>query len=93
LPFALVGGIWLVYLMDFDMSVAVGVGFIALAGVTVEIGVLMLVYLNLAFSRLQQQALQEDRQLSRDEIREAVIEGAGRTAPDSLRLQQVLLRN
>ncbi len=42
---ALVGGIWLMYLLDFNMSVAVGVGFIALAGVSVEIGVVMLVYL------------------------------------------------
>ena len=78
LPFALVGGIWLMYLLDYEMSVAVGVGFIALAGVTVEIGVLMLVYLNLAFNKARQQALHEDRELSRDEIREAVIQGAGR---------------
>ena len=78
LPFALIGGIWLVYLLGYEMSVAVGVGFIALAGVTVEIGVLMLVYLNLAFSRARQQALHENRELSRDEIRNAVIQGAGR---------------
>jgi len=51
LPFALIGGIWLMYLLNYDMSVAVGVGFIALAGVTVEIGVLMLVYLNQAYFR------------------------------------------
>jgi Cu(I)/Ag(I) efflux system membrane protein CusA/SilA len=78
LPFALIGGIWLMYILDYEMSVAVGVGFIALAGVTVEIGVLMLVYLNLAFTRTLQQALNENRELSRDEIRSAVIEGAGR---------------
>jgi Cu(I)/Ag(I) efflux system membrane protein CusA/SilA len=78
LPFALIGGIWLVYLLGYEMSVAVGVGFIALAGVTVEIGVLMLVYLNLAFSRARQQALHDNRELSRDEIRNAVIQGAGR---------------
>ena len=78
LPFALIGGIWLMYILDYEMSVAVGVGFIALAGVTVEIGVLMLVYLNLAFSRAHQQALHEKRELSRDEIRNAVIDGAGR---------------
>ncbi|MCH8278886.1 MAG: efflux RND transporter permease subunit, partial [Proteobacteria bacterium] len=46
LPLALIGGLWLLYLLDYDLSVAVGVGFIALAGVAVEIGVLMLVYLN-----------------------------------------------
>jgi len=78
LPFALIGGIWLIYLLGYDMSVAVGVGFIALAGVTVEIGVLMLVYLNMAFSRAQQQAMHENRVLGRDEIRSAVAEGAGR---------------
>jgi Cu(I)/Ag(I) efflux system membrane protein CusA/SilA len=78
LPFALIGGIWLIYLLGFDMSVAVGVGFIALAGVTVEIGVLMLVYLNMAFSRAELKAMNENRELSRDEIRSAVAEGAGR---------------
>lgn len=78
LPFALIGGIWLMYLLDYEMSVAVGVGFIALAGVTVEIGVLMLVYLNQAFCRINHQALHENRRLTRDEIRNAVIEGAGR---------------
>jgi len=78
LPFALIGGIWLIYLLGYDMSVAVGVGFIALAGVIVEIGVLMLVYLNMAFSRAQQQAMHENRVLGRDEIRSAVAEGAGR---------------
>jgi len=51
LPLALVGGFWLLYLLGYNMSVAVGVGFIALAGVTVEIGVIMLVYLNQALQR------------------------------------------
>ena len=48
LPFALVGGIWLIYLLDYNMSVAVGVGFIALAGVSAELGVVMLTYLDQA---------------------------------------------
>lgn len=52
LPLALIGGIWLLYLEGFNLSVAVGVGFIALAGVAVEIGVIMLVYLNQAFESL-----------------------------------------
>ena len=43
LPFALVGGVWLMWLLGYNMSIAVGVGFIALAGVAVEIGVVMLV--------------------------------------------------
>jgi Cu(I)/Ag(I) efflux system membrane protein CusA/SilA len=77
LPFALIGGIWLMYLLDYDMSVAVGVGFIALAGVTVEIGVLMLVYLNIAFVHATQIAQHENRDLTREEIKTAVLDGAG----------------
>ena len=46
LPFALLGGIWLIYLLDYNMSVAVGVGFIALAGLSTETGIVMLVYLD-----------------------------------------------
>jgi len=68
LPLALVGGLWLLYLLGYELSVAVGVGFIALAGVSVEIGVIMLVYLNQAMAR---------RTISsRSDVREAVIEGA-----------------
>lgn len=52
LPLAVVGGIWAVWLLDFNLSVGVGVGFIALAGVAVETGVLMLVYLNHAWDDL-----------------------------------------
>lgn len=52
LPLAVVGGIWTLWLLDFNLSVAVGVGFIALAGVAVETGVLMLVYLNHAWDEL-----------------------------------------
>jgi len=49
LPFSLVGGIWLIHMLDYDLSVAVGVGFIALAGVAAETGVIMLIYLNQAY--------------------------------------------
>ena len=49
LPFALIGGIWLLYLLDYNMSVAAAVGFIALAGVTAEFGVIMLLYLKQAW--------------------------------------------
>ncbi|MFQ3201606.1 MAG: Cu(I)/Ag(I) efflux system membrane protein CusA/SilA, partial [Zhongshania sp.] len=52
LPLAMVGSIWLMYLLGYNFSVAVGVGFIALAGVAVEIGVIMLVYLNQAHARM-----------------------------------------
>jgi len=76
LPLALVGGIWLLYLLGYEMSVAVGVGFIALAGVSVEIGVIMLVYLNQAYRRHQDLAWREQRSVDMAELREAIIEGA-----------------
>jgi Cu(I)/Ag(I) efflux system membrane protein CusA/SilA len=75
LPLALVGGFWLLYLLGYNMSVAVGVGFIALAGVAVEIGVVMLVYLNQAYARLWQQGERAHVPNAAD-LREAVIEGA-----------------
>ena len=56
LPMAMIGGLWLMYLEGFNFSVAVGVGFIALAGVAVEIGVIMLVYLNQALTDLKEKA-------------------------------------
>ena len=73
LPLALTGGFWLLYLLGYNLSVAVGVGFIALAGVTVEIGVIMLVYLNKA---LQRRAQQTSQPLTYADIRQAVIDGA-----------------
>jgi Cu(I)/Ag(I) efflux system membrane protein CusA/SilA len=76
LPLALVGGIWLMYWLNYDLSVAVGVGFIALAGVSVEIGVVMLVYLNQAYARHREKALKEQRTVGLPELRQAIIEGA-----------------
>ena len=76
LPLALVGGIWLMYWLHYEMSVAVGVGFIALAGVAVEIGVVMLVYLNQAWRRHYERALAERRRVDIAELRQAIIEGA-----------------
>lgn len=76
LPLALVGGIWLLYLLGYHLSVAVGVGFIALAGVAVEIGVVMLVYLNQALAKQQTVAQQENRPLTKKDIQTAVVEGA-----------------
>jgi len=75
LPMALVGGVWLLFWLDYNMSVAVGVGFIALAGVAVEIGVVMLVYLNQAYNRLHHHS-EREHTLTIDELREAVMEGA-----------------
>jgi len=76
LPFALIGGLWLLYLLGYELSVAVGVGFIALAGVAVEIGVVMLVYLNQAIRRHASEAGQQGRQLALSDIQQAVIDGA-----------------
>jgi len=76
LPLASVGGFWLLYLLGYNLSVAVGVGFIALSGVAVEIGVIMLVYLNQALGRQQDAADRAGRQLTGEDIRSAVIDGA-----------------
>jgi len=76
LPMALIGGIWLLYLLDYDLSVAVGVGFIALAGVAVEIGVVMLVYLNLAIRHRKASAEAEGRAMTIEDIQQAVVDGA-----------------
>jgi Cu(I)/Ag(I) efflux system membrane protein CusA/SilA len=76
LPMALIGGFWLLYLLGYEMSVAVGVGFIALAGVAVEIGVVMLVYLNQAMGQLVASADKEDRSPTPADIQQAVVDGA-----------------
>ena len=76
LPLALVGGFWLLYLLDYNMSVAVGVGFIALSGVSVEIGVIMLVYLNQALEKHRVAVKSSGTELSVEEVRSAVIDGA-----------------
>jgi len=76
LPMALIGGFWLLYLLGYDLSVAVGVGFIALAGVAVEIGVVMLVYLDQAIRHHEATAEAEGRTLNLEDVRQAVIDGA-----------------
>jgi len=76
LPLALVGGLWFLDFLDYNMSVAVGVGFIALAGVSVEIGVLMIVYLEQALDAQIKIAEQENRALTRNDLRVSVIQGA-----------------
>tara|TARA_R110001606_G_scaffold128011_9_gene262457 strand:+ start:123 stop:3284 length:3162 start_codon:yes stop_codon:yes gene_type:complete len=76
LPLALVGGIWLLDLLGYNMSVAVGVGFIALAGVSVEIGVLMILYLEHALADRRKLAADEGRELRPDDLTAAVTEGA-----------------
>lgn len=75
-PFALVGGVWLMWLLGYNMSVAVAVGFIALAGVAAETGVVMLIYLDQAWHKLKVQRAAEGRQLSVADLYAAVMEGA-----------------
>ena len=76
LPFALVGGLWFVWYLGFNLSVAVAVGFIALAGVAAETGVIMLIYLDIALSARRAAAAREGRPLSRADVHDAVMEGA-----------------
>ena len=76
LPFALVGGLWLMWWMEFNLSVAVAVGFIALAGVAAETGVIMLVYLDHALEARRDLSTREGRNLTRDDIHAAIMEGA-----------------
>ena len=81
LPFALVGGVWLMYLLGYNMSVAVGVGFIALAGVAAEIGVIMLVYLDMAYEK----RYQHGELNTTGDLYNAVMEGA------SLRIRPIMM--
>ncbi|MCG3146045.1 MAG: Cation efflux system protein CusA [Gammaproteobacteria bacterium] len=76
LPFAMIGSLWLVYLMGYHLSVAVVIGFIALAGVAAETGVVMLVFLDVAYERYAQMAAAQGRGMTRAELTQAVVEGA-----------------
>ena len=76
LPVALAGGVWFVWYLSFDISVAVLVGFIALAGVAVETAIVMLLYLNLAWEKRKKLAGEERRDLSGSDVEQVVFEGA-----------------
>jgi copper/silver efflux system protein len=76
LPFALVGGLWLMWVMGFNLSVAVAVGFIALAGVAAETGVIMLIYLDHALEARRAIAASEGRAFTRADLHAAIMEGA-----------------
>ena len=87
LPLAMVGGIWLLYLLNYNFSIAVGVGFIALAGVAVEIGVIMLVYLNQSLT-----AAQAAGNFTKAKLQQAVIDGAGlRVRPIMMTVATVII--
>ena len=77
LPFALVGGFWLMWWLGFNLSVAVAVGFIALAGVAAETGVVMLIYLDNAMNEAAaRSAPREGRPFTRDDLYAAIMDGA-----------------
>ena len=76
LPFALVGGVWLLYLLDYDLSIAAAVGFIALAGVAAETGVVMVMYLEHAWVERRRLAEAAGRAPNRQDLRDAIVEGA-----------------
>jgi copper/silver efflux system protein len=75
-PFALVGGLWLMWWLGFNLSVAVAVGFIALAGVAAETGVVMLIYLDTALSELRTEREAEGRPFTRNDLYAAIMKGA-----------------
>lgn len=77
LPLAMVGSIWLMYIQGYNFSVAVAVGFIALAGVAVEIGVIMLVYLNQAYNEMIEKCAAQSILPREETLRHAVLHGAG----------------
>jgi Cu(I)/Ag(I) efflux system membrane protein CusA/SilA len=75
-PFALVGGVWLMWALGYNLSVAVAVGFIALAGVAAETGVVMLIYLDHALNEIKARREAEGRALTHSDLYAAVMEGA-----------------
>ncbi|MGJ7094071.1 efflux RND transporter permease subunit [Vibrio hannami] len=77
LPLAMVGGLWLMHYLNYNFSIAVGVGFIALSGVAVEIGVIMLVYLNQAWHHRKLNLMEDKQPLTSEDLKESIIEGAG----------------
>ena len=88
LPFALVGGVWVMWLLDYNLSIAVAVGFIALAGVAAETGVVMLVYLDHAWK----DAIGEGRRPTRIELIAAVEHGAvNRVRPKLMTVLAIML--
>lgn len=88
LPLAMIGGVWLMYLLNFNFSIAVAVGFIALAGVAVEIGVIMLLYLNQSL----QATLSVSTPFTLERLQQAVIQGAGlRVRPVMMTVATVII--
>ena len=76
LPFSVVGSVWLLWWLGFNLSVAVAVGFIALAGVAAETGVVMLIYLDHALRELKGKCTAEGRPFTRSDLQDAIMLGA-----------------
>jgi len=74
IPFSLIGSVWLLHLLEYNLSIAVWVGMIALAGLAAEMGILMLLYLNLSY----QQRLTDNRLHSYQDLTEVIVDGAAR---------------
>lgn len=90
LPFALVGGVWLMWLFGYNLSVAAGIGFIALAGVAAETGVVMLLYLDQAYQHARGEA-RIAGSLGRAQVDEAVMQGAvGRVRPKMMTVVAIM---
>ncbi|MGR5061846.1 efflux RND transporter permease subunit [Photobacterium sp. DNB22_13_2] len=92
LPLAMVGGVWLMEWLGYNFSIAVGVGFIALAGVAVEIGVIMLVYLNQAWKYQLEETEHTNKPLTLASLNKAIQEGAGlRVRPIMMTVSTVII--
>jgi Cu(I)/Ag(I) efflux system membrane protein CusA/SilA len=90
-PFALVGGLWLMWWLGFNLSVAVAVGFIALAGVAAETGIVMLIYLDAALSEQRGRCELEARAFTRDDLHAAIMAGAvGRVRPKTMTVAAIM---
>ena len=76
LPFSLIGGLWFVHYLGYNMSVAVAVGFIALAGVAAETGVVMLIYLDHAWEQIKRRRAAEGQEVTREDLYAAIMFGA-----------------
>lgn len=87
IPFALIGGFWLIYGLGYNLSVAVDVGFIALAGISAEFGVVLLIYLNMALKQYEE----EGKLNTLQDLRKAIISGAVmRVRPKSMTVAIIL---
>jgi len=90
-PFSLVGGVWLMYWLGYNVSVAVAVGFIALAGVAAETGVIMLIYLDNAYQAIKAQREAEGKPFTAGDLYTAVMEGAvGRVRPKMMTVAAII---